>query len=158
MLLKVSERFESTRTAPDSLVMESLTLPFEIRQKSRFRARTDGGSEVGIILERGGGALRNGDCLRAENGALIRIVAADEALSHAGTHDSVLLCKAGYHLGNRHVLLQVGPGWLRYQHDHVLDDMVRGLGIEVEHIMAPFEPEPGAYGGDGHGHHHGYRP
>ena len=59
---------------------------------------------------------------------------------------------AAYHLGNRHVALQIGAGWLRYQHDYVLDDMVRGLGLSVEAEQAPFEPEAGAYGSHSHDH------
>ena len=69
-------------------------------------------------------------------------------------HDPWSLARAAYHLGNRHVALQVGSGWLRYLHDHVLDDMVRGLGFEVVVEEAPFEPEAGAYGGHGHSHSH----
>ena len=64
---------------------------------------------------------------------------------------------ASYHLGNRHVPLQIAPGRLRYQHDHVLDDMVRGMGLEVTVEEAPFEPEPGAYGGHHTSHGHGHR-
>jgi urease accessory protein len=69
-----------------------------------------------------------------------------------------LFARACYHLGNRHVPLQVGHGWLRYQNDYVLDDMLRQLGLDVKHEQAPFEPENGAYGehgGHSHGHSHG---
>lgn len=128
-----------------------LTLPFELRQKSRLRAELNDGREVGLMLPRGH-LLRGGDCLKAEDGSVIRIEAADEAVSRVDHKDSLMIARACYHLGNRHVPLQIGDGWLRYQHDHVLDDMVRGLGLEVSFENAPFEPEGGAYGG--HGHHH----
>jgi len=129
-----------------------LTLPFELRQKSRLKAHLDSGEEIGLMLPRGL-LLRGGDCLRAEDGSVIRIEAADESVSTVHHDDLLMIAKASYHLGNRHVPLQIGHGWLRYQHDHVLDDMVRGLGLNVMHEMAPFEPEGGAYGG-GHAHHH----
>ena len=69
------------------------------------------------------------------------------------------LLRAAYHLGNRHVALQIGAGWVRYQHDHVIDEMVKGLGLDVQVEDTPFEPEAGAYGGHaalmGHAHPHG---
>ena len=68
-----------------------------------------------------------------------------ETVSTVHTDDAVMLARAGYHLGNRHVALQIGGGWLRYQHDHVLDDMLRGFGLDVRVDEAPFEPEGGAY-------------
>ena len=133
-----------------------LTLPFELRQKSRLRAVLDNGAEVGLMLARGT-ILRGGDYLKTESGELIRVQAADESVSMIRTDDCLLLSRACYHLGNRHVPLQVGQGWASYLHDHVLDDMVRGLGLQVSHEQAPFEPEGGAYGGGhqhAHSHHH----
>jgi len=129
-----------------------LNLPFELRQKSRLKVALNNGTEVGLMLPRGH-LLRGGDCLRAEDGSIIRIEAADETVSTVRHSDPLMIARASYHLGNRHVPLQIGTGWLRYQHDHVLDDMVRGLGLEVSCEAAPFEPEAGAYGG-GHGHSH----
>ena len=132
-----------------------LTLPFELRQKSRLRAVLDNGNEVGLMLARGT-ILRGGDYLKAESGEVICIQAADESVSIVRTDDCLALSRACYHLGNRHVPLQIGAGWVSYLHDHVLDDMVRGLGLQVSHEQAPFEPEGGAYGG-GHQHsHHGH--
>ena len=130
----------------------TLTLPFEQRQKSRLRTRLDNGEEVGLFLPRGT-VLRHGDRLRAANGRVVEVRAAPETVSTARTDDPLRLARAAYHLGNRHVALQLGPGWLRYLHDHVLDGMVRELGLEVVCEQAPFEPEAGAYGG---GHHHGH--
>lgn len=145
-MLKVFEILE--RSQQTELV---LTLPFEMRQKSRLGAKLNNGDEVALILPRGH-LLRGGDCLRAENGSVIRIEAANEDVSTVFDKDAKMLARASYHLGNRHVYLQVGDGWVRYLHDHVLDDMVRGLGLEVSFESAPFEPEGGAYGGHSHDH------
>lgn len=138
-----------------------LTLPFEWRQKSRLRTRLDSGEDVGLFLPRGT-VLRHGDRLRTTNGLVVEVRAATETVSTAYADDPVELARAAYHLGNRHVALQVGAGWLRYLHDHVLDRMVAELGLTVCAEQAPFEPETGAYGGDhshGHGHHvHGHDP
>ncbi len=133
----------------------TLTLPFDVRQKSRFRATLDDGREAGVILARGA-VLREGDCLRAEQGDVVMIKAAQETVSTVYVSDALLLARAAYHLGNRHVPLQITAAWLRYQHDHVLDDMVRQMGLDVVCEQAPFEPEAGAYSGGGHGHHHGH--
>ena len=122
-----------------------LRLPFEIRQKSRFRASLEDGGEVGVIVERGG-ILRDGDVLTGPTGAIVRVLAAPEAVSTVAHAEPRCFARAAYHLGNRHVPLQVGEGWLRYLTDHVLDDMCAQLGCDVVHENAPFEPEPGAYG------------
>jgi urease accessory protein len=155
---------------------DTLTLPFELRQKSRLRARLDGGREVGLFLPRGR-VLRDGDLLRGDDGTVVKVQAAVEEVSTASAGDPGLLARAAYHLGNRHVALQVGAGWVRYQYDHVLDEMVRGLGLAVSAGREAFEPEGGAYGhahdpenvnvpvpvhvhdpefGHGHGHGHGH--
>ena len=131
----------------------TLTLPFESRQKSRLRVHLDNGEEAALFLERGQ-ILRDGDHLRGKNGLVVEVRAAPEPVSTTASGDATLLARACYHLGNRHVALQIGAGWVRYRHDHVLDDMVRGLGLELRCEQAPFEPEPGAYQGGGHGHHH----
>jgi urease accessory protein len=137
-----------------------LTLPFQLRSKSRLRTTLDGGEEVGLMLERGS-VLRGGDLLIADDGRVIEVVAAPETVSTVRAGDPWKLARASYHLGNRHVALQIGQGWLRYQHDYVLDDMVRGLGLDVVVEAAPFEPEGGAYGATPHNHGnvlmHGHR-
>jgi len=140
-------------------VIGTLSLPMEVRVKSRFRATLDTGTEVGVFLERGG-MLRDGDALRAESGEWVTVRAAPEPVSTVYCEDPLLLARAAYHLGNRHIALQIGAGLLRYLHDHVLDDMLRGIGLLPIFEHAPFEPEAGAYGhghahgGQGHGHHH----
>ncbi len=128
--------------------------------RSRQRVRLDDGREAGILLPRGE-TLKDGDLLATDDGGLtVRIVAAPECVSVAACADPVLLARACYHLGNRHVALQIEPGRLCWLHDHVLDAMVLGLGLDVTVQDAPFEPEPGAYGGQadvqahGHAHHH----
>jgi urease accessory protein len=134
----------------------TVTLTFDQRQRSRLRVTLDDGREAGILLPRGE-TLRDGDRLTGEDGVVVRVRAAPEPLSTAASDDPLLLARACYHLGNRHVALQIGPGRLAWLHDHVLDDMVRGLGLTVTLEQAPFQPEPGAYGGHAHGHgHHGH--
>jgi urease accessory protein len=134
----------------------TLALNLDQRVKSRLRVVLDDGREAGIFLDRGE-SLKDGDCLVSDEGLVVRIQAASECLSTVESQDPHLLARACYHLGNRHVALQIETGRLRYLHDHVLDEMVRGLGLEVKVENAPFEPEPGAYGGTGHGQgHHGH--
>ena len=144
-MLRILQRLTGTRDAQLQLV-----LPFELRSRSRFRARLVSGEEVGVQLTRGQ-ILRSGDKLLVEDGRVVEVRAAPESVSTLRTRDARLLARAAYHLGNRHVALQIGDGWLRYGHDHVLDDMVRGLGAEITAEQAPFEPEAGAYQG---GHEH----
>lgn len=131
-----------------------LVASFEERQKSRYRSSTFCGKEVGWFLERGY-VLSEKDVLRCTDGTLIKIECADEAVSNITCSDPLRLLKAAYHLGNRHVPLQVELNFLRFQQDHVLDEMVIGLGLNVEHINAPFQPENGAYSG-GHSHSHAH--
>ena len=133
----------------------SLTLPFEHRQKSRLRARLDDGREVALALPRGS-VLRHGDLLRAESGVVIEVRAAPEEVSTAFARDPVQLARACYHLGNRHVALQIGVTWVRYLHDHVLDDLVAALGLAVYLEITPFEPEAGVYQGHAHSREHGH--
>jgi urease accessory protein len=144
-VLRILQRLSEPRDAQLQLL-----LPFDLRSRSRFRARLVSGEEVGVQLTRGQ-ILRGGDRLLIEDGRVVEVRAAPESVSTVRTPDARLLARAAYHLGNRHVALQVGDGWLRYGHDHVLDEMVRGLGAEITLEQAPFEPEAGAYHG---GHEH----
>lgn len=146
-MLEIHERL------PEPAAAETiLTLPFDQRRKSRLRATLDDGTEVGLFLPRGT-VLRHGDCLRAVDGQVIEVRAAPETVSTVIAAEPLPLIRAAYHLGNRHVPLQIEAGRLRYRHDHVLDEMVDLLGLAVTVERAPFEPEAGAYGG-GHHHHH----
>ena len=150
-MLTIRERLNTPASTEASPAAERLVLPFELRQKSRLRARLASGTEVGLFLERGV-VLRGGDLLLAEDGTVVQVVAALETVSTVKDSDATRLARAGYHLGNRHVPVEIGAGWLRYGHDHVLDDMVRGMGLTVVVEEAPFEPEAGAYGGHSHSH------
>ena len=123
-----------------------LVLPFELRQKSRLRATVADGEEIGLFLERGS-ILRGGDLLQAEDGRVVRVVAKPEPVLDLVCADPQALLRTAYHLGNRHVALQVGEGWLRIADDHVLRKMVEGLGATATAREAPFEPESGAYSG-----------
>ncbi len=129
---------------PETAVDDVLTLPYEARQKSRLPARTQGGVEVGVFLPRGH-FLRSGMVLTGATTFRVRVQAAPETLSIVRTDDVLLFARACYHLGNRHVALQILTGELRYLSDHVLDHMLAGLGLEVQHAQLPFEPEAGAY-------------
>ncbi|HHJ13391.1 MAG TPA: urease accessory protein UreE [Gammaproteobacteria bacterium] len=135
-------------TAPDGY----LTLPIEQRVRSRLRVTLDDGRDAGLFLPRGS-LLRGGDRLRSKDGMIIEVIAAEETVSTVHCDDLARLARAAYHLGNRHVPLQVESGWLRYLHDHVLDDMLRQLGLSPVVEQAPFEPEAGAYQQAAHGHH-----
>ena len=132
----------------------SITLSFRDRRRSRLRTSLDDGTEVALVLPRGT-ILRHGDGLTGDGGVIVRILAAPELVSIATTADPLLLARAAYHLGNRHVPLQIETGRLSYEHDHVLDDLARQLGLEVSVAHLPFEPEAGSYA-HGHGHGHGH--
>ncbi len=140
------------RLAVSGHVDDTLELPFDLRQKSRLRVTLASGREAALFLNRGI-ILRGGDLLRSEDGqTVVRIVAAQEPVYTVIAPTARALMCAAYHLGNRHVPLQIGDGWLRLEQDYVLRDMLLGLGMQVSETEAPFEPEAGAYGG---GHRHG---
>jgi urease accessory protein len=151
-MLTITEKLDTPAKAS-----ASLTLPFEKRQKSRLRVSLDNDQEVALILERGS-VLRHGELLRADDGLIVEIRAADEEVAVISTQDPFLFARACYHLGNRHVPLQIGEGWLRIQRDHVLENMVESLGLLVRYELAPFEPESGAYSEDSnHSHSHSHK-
>lgn len=137
-----------------SETLEKITLTFHQREKSRLKATLPSGEEIGLFLTRGT-VLKAGDVLSNEQNQLLEVVAANETVSTITADDSHLLLRIAYHLGNRHVPLQVETNWLRYGHDHVLDDMVTLLGGHVSVEKQPLQPEAGAYGG-GHSHGHSH--
>lgn len=141
-----------TELLPNHGAGEILPLPYDLRQKARQRVTLESGKELGLILPRGT-TLKHGDLLTAEDGTAIRVVAAEEKVSIARIENPLQLARIAYHLGNRHVAVQVLEDRLVYLHDHVLDDMVQGLGAAVSVCRQPFEPEEGAYHGGGHHHH-----
>lgn len=146
ILPTISERAHDGEAPID----DRLILPFDQRQKSRLRVRLESGREAALQMERGS-ILRGGERLRMHN-EIVLVIAADEPVLHVTANDPRQLARAAYHLGNRHVPLQIGDQWLRLEQDHVLKDMLLGLGVEAREMQAPFEPEAGAYGG-GHRHH-----
>jgi urease accessory protein len=139
----------------------TLELDWQTRQKSRFDAVDSQGRQVAVFLPRGG-AVRGGDVLVAEDGSLIAVKAKAEPLLAVtvGPHGAPLdLLRAAYHLGNRHVPLEVTATRLQLEPDHVLAEMLRRLGLVVEPVEAPFEPESGAYdarSAGAHDHAHGH--
>lgn len=145
-MLQITERLASSN---DEL-HATLSLPFYQREKCRQLVDLDNGEQAGLVLPRGT-TLKHGDILLADSGELIGVCAEPEAVSVVYCEQGLLFSRACYHLGNRHVPLQIGDGWLRYGVDHVLDDMLSQLGLKVEHAHLPFEPESGAYQGHAHG-------
>ena len=131
-------------------VASELRLTFERRQKTRQRATLASGEEVAIELPRGQ-VMRGGDWVVASDGRVIEVIAEPERVLHVECADPRELARAAYHLGNRHVPVQVGEGWLRIAADRVLERMLEGLGARLTAMDMPFEPEAGAYGG---GHRH----
>lgn len=139
----------------------TLELDWDVRQKSRFDATDSTGRALGVFLPRGT-VVRGGDVLIAEDGSLIMVHAAAQPVllvKHCSEHGSPFdLLRAAYHLGNRHVQLELQPDHLKLEPDHVLAEMLRQMHLIVTSESAAFEPEGGAYAaGGGHGHdHHGH--
>ncbi|WP_377156949.1 urease accessory protein UreE [Roseateles sp. UC29_93] len=137
----------------------AVTLDWDTRQKSRFQVADSQGRELGVFLPRGT-VVRGGDVLVAEDGSLVRVVAAPQALlritactAHGSPFD---LVRAAYHLGNRHVQIELKPDHLKIEPDHVLADMLRAMHLIVNEVEEGFEPEGGAYAAGGHGHEHSH--
>ena len=138
----------------------SITLDWDVRQKSRFECTDSAGRQVGVFLQRGQ-VVRGGDVLVGEDGSLLKVLAAPQAvlrITHCTAHGTPFdLTRAAYHLGNRHVPIELQPDHLKIEPDHVLADMLRAMHLIVHEVQDSFEPENGAYGehGGGHHHHHG---
>ena len=136
----------------------SIEIDWDTRQKSRFDAQDSQGRALGVFLPRGT-AVRGGDVLVAEDGSLVKVIAQPQAVMRVlscAEHGSPFdLLRAAYHLGNRHVPIELTPGHLQIEPDHVLADMLRQMHLAVTELMAPFEPEGGAYSSHaGHDHAH----
>jgi len=138
------------RVSRDAAAHVTLTLPWERRGVTRQRVRLDDGREAGVFLSRGE-ILRGGDRLATAAGDVVAVVAAPQPVMVVRAPDPRALASAAYHLGNRHVAVEVGEGWLKLERDHVLREMLEGLGVSVEDATLPFEPEAGAYS-QGHAH------
>jgi urease accessory protein len=135
----------------------TLELDWDVRQKSRFDAIDSLGRQLGVFLPRGT-LVRGGDVLIAEDGSMIKVIAAPQAVlritactAHGTPFD---LTRAAYHLGNRHVPIELKPDHLKIAPDHVLADMLRAMHLTVQEVTEAFEPEGGAYSAGGHGHSH----
>ena len=148
----------------------TLTLDWDVRQKSRFDAESSDGRRVGVFLPRGT-LVRGGDVLITQDGSLLRVIAAPQPVlkitactdhhhGHEHTHSNdpaFDLMRAAYHLGNRHVPIELRPDHLKIEPDHVLADLLRAMHLNVDEVREPFEPEGGAYAaGHGAGHSHGH--
>lgn len=135
----------------------TVELDWDIRQKSRFEATDSLGRQLGIFLPRGT-LVRGGDVLVAEDGSMVKVTAAPQTvlrITACPTHGSPFdLTRAAYHLGNRHVPIELKPDHLKIEPDHVLADMLRSMHLIVNEVSEPFEPEGGAYSAGGHGHAH----
>ncbi|PKO64346.1 MAG: urease accessory protein UreE [Betaproteobacteria bacterium HGW-Betaproteobacteria-16] len=182
-MLQVSKLIPQGQGLAQVLVRRAaqLELDWDVRQKSRFDATASDGRQVGVFLPRGT-VVRGGDVLLTQDGSLLRVVAApqavlritacndhthdhghDHAHDHHHDHDhghngAFDLMRAAYHLGNRHVPIELKPDHLKIEPDHVLADMLRAMHLNVVEVREPFEPEGGAYGnhGGGTGHTHGH--
>jgi urease accessory protein len=159
-MLSVNKLLPAGRGLAPALLKRAaaVELDWDVRQKSRFDATDSSDRRLGVFLSRGS-VLRGGDVLVAEDGSLVRVLAAPQPVlrvtacpAHGGPTD---LPRAAYHLGNRHVALEVRADHLQIEPDPVLADMLRSMHLIVREVQAPFEPEGGAYaGGHGHGHAH----
>ena len=137
----------------------SVSLDWDVRQKSRFETTDSLGRTLGVFLSRGT-VIRGGDVLVAEDGSLIQVSAAPQEvlrITACTIHGSPFdLTRAAYHLGNRHVPIELKPDHLKIEPDHVLAEMLRAMHMTVNTVLEAFEPEGGAYSSAGHSHSHGH--
>ena len=164
-MLQVSKLIAQGQGLASALLKRATTveLDWDVRQKSRFDATDSAGRSLGIFLPRGT-VVRGGDVLVAEDGSLVRVTAAPQSvlkITHCTEHGTPYdLIRAAYHLGNRHVPIELKPDHLKIEPDHVLADMLRAMHLIVHTVIEAFEPENGAYATGGHAHshdhHHGH--
>ncbi len=133
----------------------TLELDWDVRQKSRFEAADSAGRQLGVFLPRGT-VVRGGDVLVTEDGSLVKVNAAPQAvlrITPCARHGTAFdLMRAAYHLGNRHVPIEIAPDHLKIEPDHVLADMLRAMHLKVVAAFESFEPEGGAYTAGVHAH------
>lgn len=158
-MLQVSKLVAQGQGLAAALIKRAATveLDWDVRQKSRFDATDSSGRQLGVFLPRGT-VVRGGDVLVAEDGSLIKVLAAAQpvlVISACAEHGSAFdLTRAAYHLGNRHVPIELKPDHLKIEPDHVLADMLRAMHLTVRETAEAFEPEGGAYSTSGHSHDH----
>ena len=138
---------------PDEAAVDTVTLPYLDRHRRRIRLVADSGAPFLLDLPRAQ-HLTEGDGLEFDNGSYIRVSAAAEPVIEIAADSPGDLLRIAWHIGNRHLPLQVADGRLRLRADHVIAAMVQGLGGHVSWCTAPFDPEIGAYAGTAHGHDH----
>ena len=136
---------------PKAMAADSLTLVFDDRHRRRIRLASDGGAPVLLDLKRAA-AMGDGDGLYCDDGVWLAVRAAPEPLIEIACSEPCALTRIAWHLGNRHLPTQLAGETIRIRPDHVIADMVRGLGATVRSIVAPFQPEGGAYGQSAHVH------
>ena len=159
-MLQISKCIAQGKGLAPVLIKRAATveLDWDVRQKSRFDATDSQGRSLGIFLPRGT-VVRGGDVLVADDGSFIRAIAAPQAvlkITHCTQHGTPYdLIRAAYHLGNRHVPIELKPDHLKIEPDHVLADMLRAMHLIVHAVDESFEPENGAYATGGHGHSDG---
>jgi len=165
-MIQVSKLIAQGRGLAPALIKRAATveLDWDVRQKSRFSATDSGGRELGVFLPRGM-VVRGGDVLVAEDGSMVRVIAAPQpvlVITACAQHGTPFdLTRAAYHLGNRHVPIELQPDHLKIEPDHVLAEMLRAMHLTVVEDNAAFEPEGGAYASGGHshdGHSHSHAP
>jgi urease accessory protein len=138
--------WESTRA------IDSVLVDYDRRHRRRILLQTEGGRDILLDLPQAV-RLRHGDGLVLEDGDIVAVQARPEPLAEIHAHDEGELVRIAWHLGNRHLPVQLLGDRIRIRRDHVIEEMVELLGGHVEHVEEPFDPEAGAYAG-GHAHHH----
>ena len=160
-MLQISKLISQGKGLAPVLVKRASTLEldWDVRQKSRFDATDSLGRALGVFLARDT-LVRSGDVLVAEDGSMVRVIAAPQSvlrITACALHGSPFdLTRAAYHLGNRHVPIELQPDHLKVEPDHVLADMLRAMHLTVQEVNEAFEPEGGAYSSGGHGHGHSH--
>lgn len=157
MTVRIKSKLKAARRAYQVRVGGTLSLTLEVRRTGHAEARLASGEEV--VLELAGELLRGGDLLVASDGRVIEVLAAPEKLLHVVCPSPVELARTAYLLGERHVPVQLGDGFLRLADDHALEEALRKMGAQVRVIEAPFEPELGSAAigertAHDHQHHH----
>ena len=158
-MIQVSKCVQNGKGLAPVLIKRAATieLDWDVRQKSRFEVTDSAGRQLGVFLPRGT-VVRGGDVLVAEDGSMIKVIAAPQAvlrITHCAQHGSPYdLIRAAYHLGNRHVPIELKPDHLKIEPDHVLADLLRAMHLIVNAVDEAFEPENGAYAVGGHAHAH----
>ena len=149
--LQVDKRIAGARGLAPALLARApvLCLDWDTRARSRFAAHDSHGRALAVFLPRGS-VLRGGDALVAADGSLLRVQAAAQTVLQVRAATPLALARAAYHLGNRHVPLELGGDLLQLEPDPVLRDLLLRMGLQVAQAVAPFEPEAGAY--DAHQH------